>query len=326
MTAGLVDVHDHAVQVYDDDDEIVAGVAQFVREGLGAQARVIVIATPEHRQEVEASLRRSGTDVAAALRCGDYLPLDAAATMAGFMAGSVPDAARFAEQVGALIDAAGAGGRPVRAYGEMVALLWDAGAVDAALTLEAHWNDLAETRDFTLLCGYRASALGAEGQLAAVGRVCDLHSSVVPPRSYAAGGPPTVTAERASERAALFMPVPVAVAAVRRFVVEALSAWGRPELVHDASVVASELSTNAIRHAASPFRVSVSLCGAVVRVAVEDVGPAQPQLRAPGVEHSGGRGVAIVAQLSERWGYEEAAEGKIVWAELGPRDEVARTA
>ena len=89
----------------------------------------IVIATPEHRLEFETRLGQAGVDLAAARDDGSYLALDAAQTLSELMAADQLDGAAFDRVIGTVIAAAGAGGRPVRAFGEMVALLWDDGLV-----------------------------------------------------------------------------------------------------------------------------------------------------------------------------------------------------
>jgi PAS domain S-box-containing protein len=65
-----------------------------------------------------------------------------------------PDRSRFETAVGSLVRSAAAGGRAVRAYGEMVALLCAEGHYDAAIALEGLWNDLAQTCTFSLFCAY----------------------------------------------------------------------------------------------------------------------------------------------------------------------------
>ncbi|HKN54355.1 MAG TPA: hypothetical protein VJX66_17775 [Amycolatopsis sp.] len=60
-----------------------------------------------------------------------------------------------------MIRAAAGAGRPVRAYGEMVAWLWDAGLAGAAIKLEAMWNDLGRAEAFSLYCGYPLDSVAA---------------------------------------------------------------------------------------------------------------------------------------------------------------------
>ena len=73
---------------------------------------------------------------------GQLVTLDAADTLAELMVGDHPDPARFDAAVGEAVRDALVGGRRVRAHGEMVALLWDAGNVGAAIELEDLWNEL----------------------------------------------------------------------------------------------------------------------------------------------------------------------------------------
>ena len=93
--------------------------------------------------------------------------------------------------IGGLIRQAGTGGRPVRAYGEMVALLWDDGLVNAAIQLEEMWNELGRRHSFSLFCGYPAGSVTRDGHLDAFAAVCRLHREVVglAPAGGRAGGP-----------------------------------------------------------------------------------------------------------------------------------------
>jgi signal transduction histidine kinase len=97
-----------------------------------------------------------------------------------------PEPGRFHEVIGGLI-AKAADGRPrVRAYGEMVALLWADGNRDAAIRLEELWNDLGRTRPFSLFCAYPMSGFGGEELVEPLASVCTSHSRVIPAESYTA--------------------------------------------------------------------------------------------------------------------------------------------
>lgn len=115
-------------------------------------------------------------------------------------------------------------------------------------------------------------------------------------------------------RTGAFQPEPAAVAQVRSFV--AASVKGPRELVDDACLVVSELATNAVLHARTPFRVAVEPRGDAVRVVVHDGSPRRPVASdaAPGA--TTGRGLQIVDALSRAWGVEPTEDGKAVWAEL----------
>lgn len=309
--------HDHAVNFYDRDDDLLAAVVDYAAQALRLGERLVVVATGPHRRALDTALVDLGVDPHRARETGRYVALDAAETLATFMVDGSPDPGRFTASVGATVAAARADGSTVRAFGEMVALLWDSGNVTAAVELEALWNDLGQQHEFSLLCGYPVAALD-QAPLADVSRVCDLHSAVVPPLSYDSPAPPLPGHRDPGdgERTEVFVPVPGAVPAVRRFVVDVLEAWGEGDLVADAALVTSELATNAVRHGASAFRASVSRSRGVVRVAIEDVGTGRPVRRVATPHDPGGRGVAIVEILAHRSGCDAGADGKTVWAEL----------
>ena len=120
-----------------------------------------------------------------------YIPLDAAATLAGFMRGGLPDPTLFNGTACPTIEdaraAAGAGRGRVVAFGEMVALLWAEGKIDAALQLEEMWNRLAEIYSFSLCCAYPMSGFLGNPHAAPFLKICAQHTHVFPaerPRSF----------------------------------------------------------------------------------------------------------------------------------------------
>jgi hypothetical protein len=305
----------HAVNFYDCDADLVADIARFVADGLGRDERVVIVATGPHRDALDEVLLQHGIEAAKIRAAGRYLTFDAQQTLDLVLVDGDPDLAAFVLSVGALLDAAAADGCQIRVFGEMVALLWEEGNVAGAIKLESLWNVLASTRAFSLLCGYPVSAL-ADGPLGSTSRVCDLHSELHPPRHYETGARGAAIAVGAVQVSGVFVPVPAAIPAARRFVTDVLTSWGEDELLWDAALVTSELGTNAVEHAGSPFRVGLSRNEGVVRIAIEDVGSRQPELRIAAAADFSGRGVAIVGQIAERWGCDALPEGKIVWADL----------
>lgn len=175
---------EHFVQFYEADAVLVEAVADYIGAALGAGEAGIVVATPSHRMDVEARLAARGLDLAAARASGSYVPLDAAETLARFMVDGEPDPDQFVQVVGGIIGRAAEGGRPVRAFGEMVALLAAEGHVEAAIRLEGLWNQLRVHQPFALFCAYPMDRLGGEALAALVGDVCAAHSRVIPAESY----------------------------------------------------------------------------------------------------------------------------------------------
>src|SRR5665213_361065 len=121
--------HFHAVAFYDNEAALCRIVAGFLREGLALGQPGLVIGTSEHNNGILAELRAREVDVAGLQKSHDLVLVDAAETMATFMVDGTPNGHRFNETA-ARIFARIRRGRTdmtIRAYGEMVDLLWKAG-------------------------------------------------------------------------------------------------------------------------------------------------------------------------------------------------------
>jgi PAS domain S-box-containing protein len=182
----------HLLQLYDSDSFLLTSLARFVERGFVGGEAVVLIATEAHREGLERRLLEQGIDAETPRAAKRYVVLDAAQTLSSFMIDGWPNESRFREHVGTVVaDAAMGGNRRVRAFGEMVALLWSDGKADAAIRLEELWNELAKSLPFTLLCGYPLEQFAHEADGGVFRTVCDAHSDVLPAESYAsfAGGP-----------------------------------------------------------------------------------------------------------------------------------------
>ena len=294
----------HVVQFYGHDEELAERVAGYLLEALGGGGVAVVIATPEHRRQFEDRLKKAGADLATARDSGTYLTLDAGQTVRELMDASGLDRVAFDRVIGGLIRQAGTGGRPVRLYGEMVALLWDDGLVNAAIELEAMWVELGRTHSFSLFCSYPAGSVTGVGYLDAFAAVCRLHREVV-------GVSP---GELAAVRTYPFSRD--APAAARHFTVGTLRDWAAGDIADDAALVVTELAANAIVHAHSAFTILLSAHGDLVRISVRDASPvsgAPGAALAPAPLH----GLGAVDALASRWGVESLGNaGKTVWVEL----------
>ena len=111
-----------------------------------------------------------------------------------------------------------------------------------------------------------------------------------------------------------FTPDAASVSSARRFVLSLIDA--EPELVDSVQLAVSELATNAVLHARSPFRVRVSRHGERLRVAVHDSSPAAATKKDYGPTAVTGRGLTIVEQLTDDWGVTPDGVGKWVWFEV----------
>ncbi|SCK46774.1 Anti-sigma regulatory factor (Ser/Thr protein kinase) [Streptomyces sp. WMMB 714] len=111
---------------------------------------------------------------------------------------------------------------------------------------------------------------------------------------------------------------PESVATARRLVRTALATWRLEQLSDSAALVVSELVTNAVQHArSSAIRVVVTRPGpASVHVAVVDKSRVAPVPCRASEDDEGGRGLALVELLADKWGADPLPWGKRVWAEL----------
>ncbi|MFE9644095.1 SpoIIE family protein phosphatase [Streptomyces sp. NPDC006365] len=109
---------------------------------------------------------------------------------------------------------------------------------------------------------------------------------------------------------------PALVARTRKYAVEQLDVWGLDEAAFAAELVVSELVTNAIRHGSPPIRLRLIHDDATLICEVSDGSSTAPHLRRAKTFDEGGRGLLLVAQLTERWGSRHTDDGKTIWAEL----------
>ena len=146
----------HGVHFYNDSDALCRIVGGFLGQGLEDGALVLMIATPEHATQIESCLRARAIDVADLNRQGRLVTLDARETLALFMTDDMPNPDTFGRVITSALTELRRGREQcaVRAYGEMVDLLWKDGLEAGAIRLETLWNQLATTLDFELLCGY----------------------------------------------------------------------------------------------------------------------------------------------------------------------------
>ena len=176
----------HVVQFYQDDQFLATTVARFIGAGLVANEPVIVMATEAHRAAFTAELRARAVDVDLACASGQLILLDARETLARFMVDDRPDWDRFRATVGALLDSArrGRDAKNVRAYGEMVDLLWRDGNRDGAIQLEELWNALGRIYSFELLCAYVLDNFYKEADRTDFEKICSLHSHARPTERF----------------------------------------------------------------------------------------------------------------------------------------------
>jgi hypothetical protein len=170
---GTSSPREHLIEVYKSESAFIDGLVAFASDGLAAGEAFVMLATAEHRDAVEQALRERGHD----LDADTFVALDAESTLARFMVDGEPDAKCFEAVIGAVLARASAGGRPVRAFGEMVALLWMEGRREATLRVEQLWNEVLRRHPLSLFCAY--PRLDATREITEdFAHVCAAHSQV----------------------------------------------------------------------------------------------------------------------------------------------------
>jgi hypothetical protein len=177
---------DHFVQLYQDKAFLCDAVSEYVGTGLRAGQGAILIATPPNVAAFKQRLSGAGVSPEKAIRRGQLVVMDADETLHKFTPGGMPDWQTFHALIGGRIAEMRLTYPQVRAYGEMVDVLWQRGERDAALRLEEFWNDLARLQTFSLLCAYGIDNLDPEAYTGPLDCICKVHTHLIPTRDYRA--------------------------------------------------------------------------------------------------------------------------------------------
>jgi len=169
---------DHLVEMYEAEEDFMDSLEGYVQRGLEAGDSIVLIATPDHLGKLARRLGNGGADLASAREQDRYIELDAEETLARFMVNGWPDEDRFKSVVGGLLARASANGAKVRAFGEMVAILWAKKLYAATVRLEHLWHRLCAQEGLSLLCAYPVSGpTGSSAQ--SMREICEAHSHVI---------------------------------------------------------------------------------------------------------------------------------------------------
>ncbi len=175
---------DHVIQLYTDDDLFARAVAEFLETGFAGGAGAVVVATAPHATAIATRLFAAGFDVAAARERGQLVVADAHGTLAQFMVDGMPDRARFFAAITPVLERVRAAGyREIRAFGEMVDLLWDHN-LPATVALETLWNEVLADRRVSLLCAYRIDNFDRDVHRGALHQLTHAHAHVIPVEDY----------------------------------------------------------------------------------------------------------------------------------------------
>ena len=156
---------DHLVELYGNDDRLLAThVGRYLAAGLRRLDGLVVIATPAHAKAITRYLADTEpVGAPEAERVGRLRYLDAATTLSRLLKDGRPDATLFHSVVSEPLREARrrSGSGQVRAFGEMVGLLWTEGRHADAATLEGFWNAALLESGCSLYCAYPIDFAGA---------------------------------------------------------------------------------------------------------------------------------------------------------------------
>ncbi|MCA9134900.1 MAG: PAS domain S-box protein, partial [Planctomycetales bacterium] len=163
---------------------MVETVCGLITSALAAGEGVLLCITEAHQQRVEAQLQSHGLDLRHARRRGQYVVLLTGDTLAQILDGNLPVAQRFEAVVGRAVSELAQKWPRVQAFGELVAVLCQAGNRQAAYQLEELWNGLITRYPLALLCAYPIKHFSVQDGGVTVSQICGCHTRVIPAESY----------------------------------------------------------------------------------------------------------------------------------------------
>ena len=180
------EAHGHLVQFCDAEAPVIANVSSYLAAGLKQGDALLVIASTD--QEFFAGSRTPGIGRGSGYgipRASAVYFADAEQTLHRFLVDGQPDWGRFQRTVGALIDRLQAKpDRTLRAYGEMVGILWKRGEFTAAIRVEHYWNKILSASSFHLFCSYPIDLFGRDFHPGAIDALLAAHTHLVPARMH----------------------------------------------------------------------------------------------------------------------------------------------
>ncbi len=185
----LVDAapHDHIVQLYQDQDFLNSAVCRYIGAGLANGERIILFPTLTHWNGFCTRLEAEGVDVRAARGRGQLTVVDANELLPRFMRDAMPDPRAFNDVIGDVFRQARAGGsyQKLRAWGELVDVLWERGDVAASMNLEDLFDQLNKKIGIAMFCSYLTDNFNGDVHAHMLPRLGTNHSHLIPVEDYA---------------------------------------------------------------------------------------------------------------------------------------------
>ncbi len=171
----------HFVHFYDSEAALTPVVAGFVADGLSAGGHAVLIASAARLKSFASALQVMGVPPDADGSMPRVALLDAHETLERLLVDGLPSEERFEANVAAPVAECAKRSRVhLRAYGEMVDILWQRGQKAAAFRLEEMWNDLGDRLHFSLLCAYAKVSFAQFVDEEGLAALRALHSAATP--------------------------------------------------------------------------------------------------------------------------------------------------
>ena len=182
----LLEHHDqqaHLLQFYGGDARpLLENSSRYLLEGLKSGDGLVVIAGNDRNESIAAKLKELGADVERAAGDRQIVFADSRQMLDKFLVEGQPDWSLFLGSVGVLVNetkSRAASGR-LRAYGEMVGVLWETGKYSAAIRLEHYWNELRDVTPCELFCAYPINIMDTGFRAPAVNALLCAHTHLLP--------------------------------------------------------------------------------------------------------------------------------------------------
>jgi DNA-binding NarL/FixJ family response regulator len=170
----------HTVHFHMNDQSYLDNASQLVGATLRSGESIVVAGTEQTRTGIAQRLEARGIDLTAMMSQGQYIAMDAAESLSQFMRNGRPDADGLADIVASLdrlrVSTANPQAR-LTVFGEMAALLYRDGNIEASVEVERIWNALTRSLQFLTICSYPVACFqtGASGKV--LPSVCGEHSA-----------------------------------------------------------------------------------------------------------------------------------------------------
>ena len=169
---------DHLVQIYENDNVLMNTLEGFVGDGFIRDQCAIIIATPEHLQNLDERLARQGFNDEELKATSQFITATVEDALQAIMVNNKLDKILFESFVAGLMNKAAACNKKIRVYGEIVGELWRNGLHDATIQLEKMWHTLQQKNSFCLFCAYPQRDFKHDDHRS-INMICNTHSKVI---------------------------------------------------------------------------------------------------------------------------------------------------